>query len=1007
MGAQTQVGAPMGTPASIPGASSAAATREPRRSAALDVDNLIRLGLHYGRQKEFARAIREFQMALAAKPAFPPALLGMARVLSWQGHYAQSLKIYDSLLRADPENGDAAAGKAFVLLWSKRAGEAEELFSALLRRFPQDAELADGLRRARAALAAASMVTPRTTVAVRRGESLSPSRSARNPKEGDALPALAAIPSAPSRCPQNVEYRRQALSQSPDDSWLSLARSLASCRQYGEAIERYRRYLKMRPKATDALLEMAGAMLRSRRTRESIEPFRDLVKLEPTNIDAKLGLAHVLAADGQYAAALSCYDDLLKTRPDNYDALQGKAFVLYWTKQFAPARAIFQRLAIEQPADRQNAEAVESIGRAEEESRWADLRPRPGAGLREFKRFYEIRLASYPDDLQSLRALADIESQSGDTAAAVRTWRRLTEADPEDADASMELARLLGLDGQIEAAMKVYRRTARDRVTNVESMTIFAGLLVRANRIEDAISIYRDLAAQRTTKIEYRLEAARLEASVKDYSAARQDLFAALSIDSKNWDARAQLAQLELAQGAWEASATHFAQLLRHDSGNLDAILGRAETAYYKGDLRQARSASEALVEAQPDNFDAVFLLANFARARGRQRDAQALLDQAEHLAPDSHEVAEMKRQFNAEPTAIMRTSIGYAREIGPSDRCPNPQGCGQLDLHQDLRTYSYGSIIETNLFPRTVSLFSFSSLPAASPLGRAAEGIPIPTGISGAVAPAVLLYRQTTQLSSRLSFRGGAGVVKFGPGQRVTIPGQPEAIISAGSSLLAQSGFSFVTTKKTSVDLDFSRSPVTFTPTSVRLGVVGNRLQAALNFFFAPRTELHMIAFYSEYSSERFKHSVTVGRQSVEVNEAVHQQARGGSVTFNQNLFRSTRFSFDSGLNSSVITFLHPSNQLPLGSFTPDLFQTHLATARFYGHLTGPLAYDFSGGLGIQQTERGGALTRATQHSPALTLRATNSLVVTLGYVHYSSAQSLGSLRGNAIRLTTEWKFK
>jgi tetratricopeptide (TPR) repeat protein len=729
--------------------------------------------------------------------------------------------------------------------------------------------------------------------------------------------------------------------------------------------------------------------------------------LEPSNIDAKLGLAQALAADGQYAAALSCYDELLKTQPENYEALQGKAFVLYWTKQFVPARTIFERLAVEQPSDPQNAEAVEHIGRAEEQSRWADLRPRPGAGLREFKRFYEIRLASYPDDLQALRTLADIESQLGDTAAAVRTGRKLTEADPEDADACMELALLLGLDGQTDAAMKVYRQTARDRLTNVESMKSLAGILIRANRIEDAISIYRDLAAKAPATIEYRLEAARLEASAKDYSAARQDLFTALSIDPQNWDVRTQLAQLELALGAWDASARHFAQLLRHDSGDLDAVFGRAESAYYKGDLRQALWATETLVKAQPDNFDAVFLLANVARARGRQRVARALLGQAEHLAPDSSEVAEMKEQFDAEPAAIVRTSIGYAREIGPSDRCPNPQGCGQLDLHQDLRTYSYGSSIETSLLPRTVSFFSFSSLPAASPLGRAAEGIPIPTGISGAVAPAELLYRQTTQFSSRLSFRSGAGLVKFGPGQRVTVPGQPDAIVSAGSSLLAQGGFSYATTKKTSIDLDFSRSPVTFTPTAVRLGVMERRLQSALNLFLAPRTELHMIAFYSEYSSERFQHSVTVGRQTIKVNDAVHQRARGGSVTFNHNLYRSTRFSFDGGWNSSVIAFLHPTNQLPLGFFTPDLFQTHLATARFYGHLAGPLAYDFSGGLGIQQTERGGALTRAAQVSPALTLKASNSLSVTLGYMHYNSAQSLGSLRGNAIRLTTEWKFK
>jgi len=972
-----------------------------------DIETRTKLGVLYGREKKFAKALHEFRTVLSAKPDFPPALVGMARVLSWQGNYAKSLTLYERVLRSDPANGDAAAGEAFVLLWSGRASEAELLFRGLHRRFPQDAELTEGLRRATAALAEKAAATPRRENAEPRNESYYRNRVGVNSRGFQALRPLAAPTSMPSRCRQSVEYNRQGLKLSPGDLSfeLSLARSLALCQQYSEAIEQYRRYLKAQPRAEDALLELAYTLLRSRRTRESIEAFRRLLQVDPDNVGATLGLAQALAADGQYIAASAVYDRTLKAAPGNYDALQGKAFALYWARQFAPARAIFQQLAAQQPGDTQNAEALENISRADEEARWAALRPQPGAPLTEFQRFYETRLASYSDDLEALKARADIRSQLGNLPGAIRDYQQLTEKAPADADSRMELTRLLALNGQFESAMKVFRQTERSGVS-IDSMERIAHILTQASRVEEAILIYEALAATSPSKPDYSLASARLEMIRKNYMAARKDLFSALAIDPQNHEAQALLAQLELAEGNWDAAAKHFTALLAHDSGDLEAVFGQARTAYYKGDLRRARSAAQTLVEVQPENFDAAFLLASIEHARGRRRLAGVLLDRAAQLGPDSSDLSELKKRLNEEAAVTVRTSVAYAREIGPAAPCPNPRGCSQLDLHEDLRTYSFGSSIETNLFPHTLSVFSIASLPSESPLGRDASGIAVPTGISGAVAPAEFLYWQTIQLSPRFGLRTGAGLVKFGPGQSVKVAGEPEGFVSAGSSVLAQGGFSYAWGKKTSIDLDLSRSPATFTPTTVRLGVMEGRLQTGLNFLFRPRTELNMIVFYSEYSSERFQYSVTVGPQRIEVNNAVQQRARGGSVTFNQNLFRSSRFSFDGGLNSSVIAFLHPSNQLPLGFFTPDLFQTHLATARFYGYLAGPLAYDLSGGMGIQQTQSGGAITRATQLSPSLTLRVNRSLSVRLGYMHYNNAQSLGSLRGNAIQLTTESKF-
>ena len=69
-------------------------------------------------------------------------------------------------------------------------------------------------------------------------------------------------------------------------------------------------------------------------------------------------------------------------------------------------------------------------------------------------------------------------------------------------------------------------------------------------------------------------------------------------------------------------------------------------------------------------------------------------------------------------------------------------------------------------------------------------------------------------------------------------------------------------------------------------------------------------------------------------------------------------------------------------------------------------MGYDFAGSIGLQQIQQGQALTRAMALSPTLTYQLNERLTLGLGYTHYNSAQTLGPLRGDAIRLTTEWSF-
>jgi hypothetical protein len=94
------------------------------------------------------------------------------------------------------------------------------------------------------------------------------------------------------------------------------------------------------------------------------------------------------------------------------------------------------------------------------------------------------------------------------------------------------------------------------------------------------------------------------------------------------------------------------------------------------------------------------------------------------------------------------------------------------------------------------------------------------------------------------------------------------------------------------------------------------------------------------------------------------------------------------------------------MGFFTPSFYQRHLLTTCLKGKLWGPVGYDFSGGIGLQQVEQGQALTRALTLSPAFTFQADSRLSLRVESTHYDSAPAFGKVSGNGVRLSTDYRF-
>lgn len=960
-----------------------------------DLEARSRLGDLYVREKNYTQAQEQYRIVLTSNPDYSLALLGLARFAAWQDQREESLRLYDRVLKQDANNGEALTGKAFVLLWMGRYEESQVLFLQLSQRYPRDADVARGLGQSEAALHQKELAEARTSGEPARLEAVYRERLQRDPKDVMALRALAEATATPARCSESAAFGRRLLEVEPGDASteLRVARSLALCQQLAEAATQYNHFLQSNPKSQEALTELGSALLRARRSAEAIEPFRRALQLNPRNSDAGVGLALALATNGKYDEALERYNDVLKNSPDNYDALQGKGFVLFWQGQFDASRRVFQSLAAKQPNDPQNKVALQNIAAAEEETKWVALRPPPNASPQDFLTYYDKRLAMQPDDVDALKGRAYILTQMNNFPGAVRAYRQLLEITPGDRAAKKELARLLGRETQYDASIKVYQEVLRDSPEDTDTLENLARVYVWSKHDREALATYQKLLGQSPSNLGYQMEAARIQLRLKDDAGARQSLHAILSAQPENREARTELAQLEMRAGDRASAIKNYDDVLKQDPNDPTALYGKAQIAYYQGNMALAYATTSQLVQVQPDNFDALFLLASIEHARRHRKQSLLLLDRAGRVSPNNPEVGAMRQKIRQESAVTVRTVATYAREIGPPTQFQGRTGLPNQDLH----SFSYGGTVGLSFLPQTDSYFSYTALPSNSPIGPSRDeiGNRVPTGITGAVAPQMFLYRQSTRFGDRFTVRGGIGMIRFGPGSLVSIPAIPQLVHSADADVMGMAGVSYAFTKKLSLDVDVDRIPVTYTPTAVRLGFMQDRFIAGLNILFNPRTTLRLDYTFAHYVSREMAAQVRYTND-----------AHFGAAVFNRVLISSSRFSLDGGYAGTVYGFNGVNRQQFTGFFVPGTYQRHMLTGRIYGPLFGPVGYDISGGIGLQKVERSGPLTRASIISPTFNFKVNDHFSFGLGYIHYDTAQGLGPLRGNAVRVTTDWKY-
>ncbi|HUY13869.1 MAG TPA: tetratricopeptide repeat protein [Terriglobia bacterium] len=958
------------------------------------------------------------------------------------GNYPLSIKMLREAKKYEPNDPDVLSLLGWNLLKTGNPAGAEKQFMAAQRLKPHDMELQLGL-------AYAEMNLGRTTRAERALDEL------RKERPGwieiliaqgflflhEGLPALAGVEfrQALSRSPNNpvVLKNLQQLSAqnhsvqplSPPSGLgnliptqgaaapppvipspitarnsLSLAQERESRDQFPEAIARYGAYLKSHPGSVRALYALGALLLRTDQPQEAVPVFRRILFIDSKNFGGILGLAECLAETGQYREALFRYQQALRASPGNYEAEQGMANALIWTGLYFNAKPFFEALAAENPQDPVNQHALQTIASAEEEMRLASLRPATGSPPAVFVRFDQAYLAHYPKDHAALADLAANQTKLKDFAGAISTYRRIVSLYPYDQDSEFLLANDFAWTKHYAEAIQIYLELLKKSPRDPALLRSLAQTDLWANRLPESLQLDQQLLKQQPDDAELMTRIAGLEMRLKQYPEARQSYATLAALRLGNRNAELGLAALDEKRSDWKGARREYQKVLARHPHDPAALYGDARLAYYQEDFEKALGETERLIHEEPKNTDALLLASRLESALGKRRQAKALVARASQLAPGNSEVGEMQQKLSQEAAVTIHTSSTYAREVGPLTDYFSPQGVLIFRIpNEDLNTYSNAVTVGFPLFPRSQSSISFASMPSNSPRG----------GMQGAVAPSEFQYRQSTDVASFLTLRGGIGFERLGPGQSATLPGQNPALPERYLSIpvteitpVGYGGFTIRPTRQLSLDFDISRDGVATTPLSVRFGVIQVRKLAGLRYKLDRRDQVYITYYHDTFNSSLFDALSQFNGGTTTLSANGIDKATGGTLDYDRSLIQSKAFSLDMGYSGLAFGYTGPNRGVYMGFFNPAFYQRHFATAGGKGHIWGPLSYSFDAGYGLQQLGHQQPFIAAYQVNPNLNILVNPRLSVTLGYVHYNFGQSLGQLSGNAVQISTDSKF-
>jgi tetratricopeptide (TPR) repeat protein len=202
---------------------------------------------------------------------------------------------------------------------------------------------------------------------------------------------------------------------------LILGISYSSRKDYGQAVEAFKKSIAILPNQEEALYQLAETYISANKYEKAVEPLKKLIAVNPRHLRAHNGLGFLYESEKNYDAAIKEFDEALKIDPKVYYA------------RFQIAR-------------------IQNI---------------KGEYQKAYDRLVEIN-SLYPGDVAALVETAHSLEKMGEIESATKIYERIIELkpDPDDVRALDETAQALKKIGELEKAAKMYERIVELKPNN-------------------------------------------------------------------------------------------------------------------------------------------------------------------------------------------------------------------------------------------------------------------------------------------------------------------------------------------------------------------------------------------------------------------------------------------------------------------------------------------------------------------------------------------------------------